>query len=53
MRVTISIENKVAMSLQRLGTGNILCTIGEVCGVVEGISLEILRKFYNLIRVDL
>ena len=33
MRKTISVESRVAMSLQRLGTGNTLCIVGEVYGV--------------------
>lgn len=35
MRETISVENMVAISLQRLGIGNTLCTVGEVFGVAE------------------
>jgi hypothetical protein len=35
MREIIFVESKVAMSLQRLGIGNTLCSVGEICGVVE------------------
>ena len=49
MRETISVENKIAMSLQRLGTGNTLCTVGEVYGVAESTISEIVRNFYKLI----
>ena len=37
MRETFSIEGTIAMSLQRIGTRNILCTIGEVYGVAKSI----------------
>ena len=37
MRETISIESRIAMSLQRLGPGNTLCTIGKVYGVAKSI----------------
>ena len=42
-RNTISIERRIAMSLQRIGTGNTLCTIGLVYGVVESIILGIIE----------
>jgi hypothetical protein len=35
MRKIIFVESKVAMSLQRLGIGNMLCSVGEIYGVVE------------------
>jgi hypothetical protein len=35
MREIIFVESKVAMSLQRLGIGNTLCSVGETYGVVE------------------
>jgi hypothetical protein len=35
MREIIFVESKVAMSLQRLGIGNMLCSVGKICGVVE------------------
>ena len=35
MRETILVESKIAMSLQRLGTGNILCIVGKVYGMAE------------------
>ena len=41
MRETISVESRIAMSLQRLGTGNTLCTVGEVYGVAESTISEI------------
>ena len=53
MRETILVENRITMSLQRLGTKNTLCTIGEVNGVAESTLLEIIRNFYRLVRVHL
>ena len=41
MRDTISIENRIAMSLQRLGTINTLYTIEEVYGVADSTISEI------------
>ena len=32
MKEEISIQSGVAMSLQRLGTGNTLCSVGELYG---------------------
>ena len=40
IREIISIESKVVMSLQRLGSGNILCNVGEAYGVAKGTILE-------------
>ena len=37
MREAISIENKATMSFQRLGTKNMLFTVGEVYGVAKSI----------------
>ena len=53
MRETISVESRVAMSLQRLGTENILCIVGKVYGVVESTTLELVQKFCKLVRVHL
>ena len=53
MRETISVESRIAMSLQRLGTGNTLCTVGEVYGVAESTISEIVRIFCKLVRVHL
>jgi hypothetical protein len=53
MRETISVESRIAMSLQRLGTGNTLCTVGEVYAVAESTILEIVRNFCRLVRVHL
>ena len=53
MKKTISIESRIAMSLQRLGIGNTLCTIGEAYGVAENTISEIVRIFCKLIRVHL
>ena len=53
MRKTISIENIIAMSLQRLGTRSTLCVVGEVYGVAESTISEIVRIFYKLVRVHL
>ena len=35
MRVAISIESRIAMTLQKVGIRNMLCTIGEVCEVAK------------------
>jgi hypothetical protein len=43
MREIISVESRVAMSLQRLGTGNTLYTIRDVYEVVGSTILEIVR----------
>ena len=51
MRETILVESIIAMSLQRLGTGNTLCNVGEVYGVAESIISEIVRIFCKLVRV--
>ena len=53
MRETISVESRIAMSLQRLGTGNTLYTVGEVYGMAENIILEVIRIFCKLVRVHL
>jgi hypothetical protein len=53
MRETISVESRIAMSLQRLGTGNILCTIGEIYGVAESTISEIVRIFCKFVRAHL
>ena len=53
MREIISIESRIAMSLQRLGTGNILCNVGEAHGLAKNMTLEIVRNFYRLARVHL
>lgn len=53
MRETISVENRIAMSLQKLGTGNTLCTVGEVYGMAENTILKIVRNFCRLVRVHL
>ena len=53
LRKTISVESRIAMSLQRFGTGNTLYTIGEVYGVAENIISEIVRVFCKLVRVHL
>ena len=41
------------MLLQRLRSGNTLCNVGEVYGLVESIILSIVRNFYKLVRVHL
>jgi hypothetical protein len=48
LRETISVENRIAMLLQRLRSGNTLCNVGEVYGLVESIILSIVRNFYKL-----
>ena len=53
MRGTISVESRIAMSLQRLGTGNTLCTVDEVYGVAESLISKIVRIFCKLVRVHL
>ena len=53
MTWTILVESRVAMSLQRLGTGNTLCTVGEVYGVAKSTISEIVQFFCNLVRVHL
>ena len=40
MRETILVESRIAMSLQRLRTGNILCTVGKVYGVAKKYNLK-------------
>ena len=47
MREKISVESRIAMSLQRLGTGNTLCTVGEVYRVAESTISKIVRIFVN------
>jgi hypothetical protein len=41
-------ESRVVMSLQRLGTRNILWNVGEIYGVVESSILIIVREFCKL-----
>ena len=53
MKDAISIESKVVMSLQRMGTKNNLCTIGEVCGMAQSAMYEIVRNFRRLVKVRL
>ena len=53
MRETISVESRIAMSLQRLRTENTLCTVGEVYGVAESTITNIVRIFCKLVRVHL
>ena len=53
MRETIAVDNKVAMSLQRLRTINTLYTIGVIYGVAESIISKIVQFFCKLIRVNL
>jgi hypothetical protein len=53
MKKTISVESRIAMSLQRLGIGNTLCTVGEVYGVAESTISEIIRNFYRLVGIHL
>ena len=53
MKETISVESKVAISLQSLGTPNTLCYVEEVYGVVESTIPKLLTKFYRLVRVHL
>ena len=53
MRETISVESRIVMSLQRLGTGNTLCIVKEVYGVVESTISKIVRNFCRLVGVHL
>jgi hypothetical protein len=53
MRETISVESRIAMSLQRLETGNTLCIVRKVFGVAENTISEIVRNFCRLVRVHL
>jgi hypothetical protein len=41
-------EGRVVMSLQRLGTRNILCNVGEIYGVVESSILIIVRRIFQI-----
>jgi hypothetical protein len=45
-----SVEKRVTMSLARLGTGDMLCMVEEVIGVVESTISEIVREFCKMVR---
>jgi hypothetical protein len=45
MRHAISIENRVAISISKLGTRNTLCGILKVYGMVESIISKNYKKF--------
>ena len=45
MREKILVESRIPMSLQRVGTRNTLCTLGEVYGVAESTISKIIRIF--------
>ena len=45
MREEISIENRVAMSLQRLGFLNLLFAVGEIYGAAKSTISKIVRIF--------
>ena len=53
MRDAISIESKVVMSLQRMGTRNTLCEVREVYGMAQIAIYEIVRNFCRLVKVHL
>jgi hypothetical protein len=44
----ISVEERVAMSLARLGTEDGLCMVGEVYGVAKCIVSKIVREFCKM-----
>ena len=50
MREIISVESRIAMLLQRLGTGNTLYIVCEVYGVAESTISEIVRIFCKLCK---
>ncbi len=52
-RRPISVEERVAMSLARLGTGDGLRMVGEVYGVAEYTISRIVREFYKMVRLHL
>ena len=52
-RDAISIESKVVMSLQKMGTRNTLCEVGEVYGMAQSAIHEIVRNFRGLVKVHL
>lgn len=47
MKGIISVESRVAMSLQRAGTGNNSSTVGEVYEAVESTILEIVQTIVD------
>ena len=53
MRETISIESRVAVSLQRLETGNTMCIVREVYEVGENIISMIIILLGRLVRIYL
>ena len=53
MRETISVKSRIAMSFQRLGTGNTLCTVRKVHGVVDSTILRKIMNFCRLVRIHL
>ena len=53
MRKAISIESRVAMSFESLGTRNMLCNVGVLYGVAKSTSSKIMRFFCRLVRVHL
>ena len=53
MRDAISIESKVVMSLQRLGTRNTLYIVGDVYGMTKSTITETVRNFCRSVRVYL
>lgn len=52
-RRPISVEERVAMSLARLGTGDGLRMVGEVYGVAECTISRIVREFCKMVRLHL
>jgi len=53
LRKPISVKERVAMSLARLGTEEGLCMVGEVYGIVECMILEIIGEFCKMVRLHL
>ena len=53
LRTPIPVEDRIAMSLARLGTGDGLRVIGEVYGVAESTISIIVRDFCKMVRLHL
>lgn len=53
LRNHISLETRIAMSLQRLDIANRQCGLGEVYGVVKCTISMIERQFYKMVKLHL
>jgi hypothetical protein len=49
-RVTVPVQERITMSLHRLGSGDGLQTIGDLYGVHKNTSSIIVREFYRAVR---